>query len=168
MPQGVEPILSNTPLVRTHVWAKEVCMFALCVLVVTACVSVSSPPPSPQKVAEKLIFQSSLSSFIRAADSKNRDQRLDWSTDGCSAPVVGSTGRSFDFYNACRRHDFAYRNFTKFDGGKLWTPSLRARVDAVFKRDMLNDCARRATSMRTSCRSWVDLFYSVVRAYAGP
>lgn len=168
MPQGVEPILSNTPLVRTHVWAKEVCMFALCVLVVTACVSVSSPQPSPQQVAEKLIFQSTLSAFIRAADSKNRDPRLDWSTDGCSAPVVGSTGRSFDFYNACRRHDFAYRNFTKFDGGKLWTPSLRARIDAVFKKDMLNDCARRATSMRTSCRSWVDLFYSVVRAYAGP
>lgn len=156
------------PQSRTHVWAKEVCMFALCVLVVTACVSVSAPPPSPQQVAEKLVFRSTLATFVRTADSKTRDSRLDWSTDGCSAPVVGSTGRSFDFYNACRRHDFAYRNLGKFDNGKLWTAPLRARVDAIFKKDMLNDCAKRTPSMRTSCRSWVDLFYSVVRAYAGP
>lgn len=153
---------------RTHKWAKEVCMFALCVLVVTACVSVSTPPPSPQKVAEKLVFQSSLATFIRTADSEKRDARLDWSTDGCSAPVVGSTGRSFDFYDACRRHDFAYRNLGKINGGKLWTSTLRARVDAVFKKDMLNDCSRRTATTRTSCLSWVDLFYSIVRAYAGP
>lgn len=168
MSQGIRKTLSARPLVRTHVRTKEVCMFALCVLVVTACVSVSSPQPSPQKVTEKLVFQSTLASFVRIANSSDRDQRLDWTTDGCSAPVVGSTGRSFDFYNACRRHDFAYRNFAKIEGGKLWTSALRARVDEVFKKDMLNDCARRSSSMRASCRSWVDLFYSVVRAYAGP
>lgn len=143
-------------------------MFALCVLVVTACASVTAPPPSPQKVAEKLVFQSSLTTFIRTANSAKKDSRLDWTTDGCSAPVVGSTGRSFDFFDACRRHDFAYRNLGKIDGGKLWTSSVRARVDAIFKKDMLNDCAKRVGTMKTSCRSWVDLFYSIVRAYAGP
>jgi hypothetical protein len=156
------------PSPRTHLWAKEVCMFALCVFVVTACVSVSAPPPSPQKVAEKLVFQSSLASFVRTADSEEKDARLDWSTDGCSAPVVGSTGRTFDFYDACRRHDFAYRNLKKLENGKLWTSALRARVDAVFKRDMLQDCAKRKSATKKSCLSWVDVFHSFVRAYAGP
>ena len=35
---------------------------------------------------------------------------LDWSNDGCSAPIVGSEGRSFNFRAACDRHDFGYRN----------------------------------------------------------
>ena len=79
--------------------------------------------PSKYQVTSRLTFSVSLSQFIATADSPNRDARLDWTTDGCSAPVVGSTGRSFDFTDACRRHDFAYRNFQDIDGGKKWTSS---------------------------------------------
>jgi hypothetical protein len=158
---------------RTHRWAQEVCMIAICTLFVTACMSAtptttSLSQPSPQAVIEKLLFRSSLATFVNEADSPKRDARLDWSTDGCSAPVVGSTGRSFNFYNACRRHDFGYRNYSKIKNGKLWTATLRAQVDAVFKRDMNADCAKRRATERTNCLGWMDLFYNVVRTYAGP
>lgn len=143
-------------------------MIAICTLFVTACMAATPPQPSPQSVVDTLLFRTSLTAFIKEADSPKHDSRLDWSTDGCSAPVVGSSGRTFDFYNACRRHDFAYRNYQRIGGGKLWTPTLRARVDAMFKKDMLADCVRRPVTDRTSCKVWMDLFYNVVRAYAGP
>jgi hypothetical protein len=102
-------------------------------------------------VAKKLVFNTSLATFIRTADSGNRDSRLTWTTDGCSVPVLGSSGRTYDFYNACRRHDFAYRNIGKLDGGQWWTAEMRARVAA-----------------RTSCTAWAETYYSAVRVYAGP
>ena len=153
---------------RTHVWAQEVCMIAICTLLVSACMSATPPQPSPQSVVDTLLFRSSLATFIKEADSPKHDSRLDWTTDGCSAPVVGSTGRSFDFYNACRRHDFAYRNYPRIQSGRLWTSTLRAKVDAMFKRDMMADCKRRPATERTNCMGWMDLFYNMVRAYAGP
>jgi hypothetical protein len=143
-------------------------MTIMCTLVVAACLTASPSARPPQDVARTLVFDKSLTSFISTANSRNRDPRLDWTTDGCSAPVVGSTGRTFDFYDACRRHDFAYRNFRTFQDGKLWTSSLRARIDAVFKKDMLADCARRAGASKASCVGWADTFYQFVRAYAGP
>lgn len=148
-------------------------MIAICTLFVTACMSAtptttSLSQPSPQAVVERLLFRSSLATFIKEADSPKRDTRMDWTTDGCSAPVVGSTGRSFNFYNACRRHDFGYRNYSKIKNGTLWTAALRAQVDAVFKRDMNADCAKRNATERANCLGWMDLFYNVVRTYAGP
>ena len=123
---------------------------------------------SPVKVAERLVFRTSLDAFVATADSESRDSRLDWSTDGCSAPFVESTGRSFDFTRACRRHDFAYRNIARLDGGRHWTSRMRARVDAVFLRDMRSDCATRPRVARASCRNWATLFHRVVRARGGP
>ncbi len=143
-------------------------MFAICALLVSACLSATPQQPSPQSVVEKLLFRTTLSAFIKEAESPQHDHRLDWSTDGCSAPVVGSSGRSFDFYNACRRHDFGYRNFSRIKNGALWTSTMRARVDAQFKRDMQSDCAKRPVTERTNCIGWMDLFYNMVRAYAGP
>lgn len=155
-------------LLRTHRWSQEACMFTICTLLVTACLSATPQQPSPQSVVNKMLFQTSLVAFVKEADSPKHDQRLDWTTDGCSAPVVGSTGRSFDFYNACRRHDFGYRNYSRINGGKLWTSALRARVDNLFKKDMMADCKKRPATEKTSCNGWMDLFYNMVRAYAGP
>ena len=143
-------------------------MAVLCTLIVTACLSVSaSPAPPAHVVAESLVFNKSLKSFIATAEANARDKRLDWSSDGCSAPIIGSTGRTFNFYNACRRHDFAYRNFARLDKGKWWTETLRARVDAVFKKDMSLDCATRSLVDKRSCMTWMSIFYEAVRAYAG-
>ena len=123
---------------------------------------------SPIEVAERLVFRTSLDAFVQTADSERRDSRLDWSTDGCSAPVIESTGRSFDFTDACRRHDFAYRNIARLDGGKHWTSRMRARIDSVFLRDMRSDCATRPRVARASCRNWATLFHTIVRARGGP
>jgi hypothetical protein len=142
-------------------------MAVLASILVAACMAASPPPPA-NVVAEKLVFNTSLTKFVQVADSKNRDKRLTWTTDGCSVPVLGSTGRTFDFYNACRRHDFAYRNIGKLDGGKWWTPEMRAKVDGVFKKDMLDNCKKRPKPARTTCSAWAETFYSAVRVYAGP
>jgi hypothetical protein len=143
-------------------------MALLCTLIATACLSVSaSPAPPARVVAESLVFQTSLKTFISSADDPNRDKRLNWTTDGCSAPIIGSSGRTFNFYDACRRHDFAYRNFLRLDKGKWWNDSFRARVDAVFKKDMATDCVKRTAIDKRSCMAWVNIFYEAVRAYSG-
>ena len=73
-------------------------MAVLASILVAACMS-ATPPPAPDVVARKLVFNTSLPTFITIADSNSRDSRLTWTTDGCSVPVVGSTGRTFDFFN---------------------------------------------------------------------
>lgn len=152
---------------RTHSHAKEILMAVLGSILFVACMA-ATPPPAPHTVARTLVFKTPLSVFLSTADSTERDGRLTWTTDGCSVPVLGSTGRTFDFYNACRRHDFAYRNLGKLDGGKWWTAQMRARVDVVFKKDMLADCAKRTKTSRQSCTAWAETFYRAVRTYAGP
>jgi hypothetical protein len=153
---------------RTLGYVQEVCMAVLCTLFATACLSVTaSPTPPAHVVAESLVFKKSLKSFISSADHPKRDERLNWTTDGCSAPIIGSSGRTFNFYDACRRHDFAYRNFSRLNNGKWWNESFRARVDAVFKRDMTSDCVKRTAIDKRSCMAWVRIFYETVRAYSG-
>lgn len=131
---------------------------------------VTAPRPSDDAVslARRLVFATPLSQFITASASWNRDVRLDWSSDGCSAPLVGGTGRSFDFNDACRRHDFGYRNFSRIDDGIWWDAPTRRRIDDKFLSDMRMSCAARATRDRLTCRAWALVFYRTVRAYAGP
>jgi hypothetical protein len=144
-------------------------MAFMCSLVATAGLSVALfSPPSPRAQIDRYVFRTPLATFISIADSPAHDSRLDWSSDGCSAPIIQSTGRTFDFHNACRRHDFAYRNYSRLDNGARWAPSLRARVDAVFLKDMRADCARRPRVVRASCTLWAKTFHRFVRTYAGP
>ncbi len=144
-------------------------MTFMCSLVATAGLSVALfSLPSPRAQIETFVFRTPLATFISTADSPTRDARLDWSSDGCSAPIIESTGRTFDFRNACRRHDFGYRNYSRLDNGTKWTSALRARVDAVFLKDMHADCARRPRVVRASCTLWAHTFYRFVRTYAGP
>ena len=130
----------------------------------------SSPTNSVElrSVVDHWLFRRPLTQFIAEADSPSRDVRLDWTTDGCSAPVVQGTGRSFDFTGACRRHDFGYRNYSRLDGGRWWTASLRSRIDSVFRRDMLDHCSTRPRLTRVSCRAWASVFYRAVRVASGP
>ncbi len=144
-------------------------MAFMCSLVATAGLSVALfSPPSPRAQIETFVFRTPLAIFISTADSPTHDSRFDWSSDGCSAPIIESTGRTFDFRNACRRHDFGYRNYLRLDNGTKWTSALRARVDAVFLKDMHADCARRPRVVRASCTLWAQTFYRFVRTYAGP
>ena len=142
-------------------------MAVMCSLVVAAGLSVT-PLPSAQSVAEALLFRNSLPAFVAIADSPTHDVRLDWSTDGCSAPIVQSTGRSFDFYNACRRHDFGYRNMSRFKNGRVWNETVRLRIDERFRADMRNSCVSRDVITHTQCLAWAETFFRAVRRFGKP
>ena len=142
-------------------------MSFMCSLVVTAGLSVT-PLPFAQSVAETLLFRTSLSSFVASADSPTRDARLDWSTDGCSAPIVQSTGHSFDFYNACRRHDFGYRNMSRFKNGRVWSEALRLRIDAQFRKDARAGCTSKLRLTKVQCLAWAETYFRAVRSFGAP
>src|SRR5438046_470429 len=65
---------------------------------------------------QRMLFATTITAFTAdtaghiGPDGHTGDSWFDWSTDLCSAPLVGNTGRSFNFTEPCRRHDFGYRN----------------------------------------------------------
>jgi len=133
---------------------------------------------------EQLLFATSLDDFGRAAAGPSVDDRhLDWSTDLCSAPIVGNSGRSFDFSPACRRHDFGYRNYKLLDRryscaarplahycrpgtwryGHWWNEWRRKTLDDLFSLDMKVLCDRRPLWERARCHLWRGVYYLAVR-----
>ena len=144
-------------------------MSFLCSLVVAAGLSVTPLPlPSAQSVAETLLFRTSLPAFVAITDSLVRDVRFDWSTDGCSAPIVQSTGRSFDFYDACRRHDFGYRNMSRFKNGRVWSQALRLRIDKQFRKDARASCVFKIRLTKMQCLTWAETYFRAVRSFGAP
>ncbi|MGI9019408.1 MAG: phospholipase A2 [Solirubrobacterales bacterium] len=117
-------------------------------------------PASERKLVERLMA-GELGAFLRYRGSAERDERLDYSTDECSAPVVGSSGQSFDFTEACLRHDFGYRNYGRL--GLL--DGLRRSIDERFLTDMQAHCATRAHDQVIRCLAWARDFYRGVRAF---
>lgn len=117
---------------------------------------------------EHMMYATSMNGFIAAVGS---DQWFDWSTDFCSAPLVGNTGRSFNFTNACRRHDFGYRNLHLLErryGPGYWNSASRKRVDQQFLADMKAHCWSRPWYDEPTCFSWAATFYAAVRVTGGP
>ena len=144
-------------------------MSFVCSLVVAAGLSVTPLPlPSAQSVAETLLFRTSLPVFVTSADSPAQDVRLDWSTDGCSAPIVQSTGRSFDFYDACRRHDFGYRNMSRFKNGRVWNETVRLRIDGQFRKDARASCTSKLRLTKVQCLAWAETYFRAVRSFGTP
>jgi hypothetical protein len=126
-----------------------------------------TPPvfETPIEAVSYVMFDIDFRTFTREKFSLKRAYPfLDWTTDGCSAPVVGNEGRSFNFTHACVRHDFGYRNMPHINGGKHWTLSMRRRIDSLFRSDMRANCALRPRVTRASCRAWAETFYQAVRA----
>ncbi|HSB86190.1 MAG TPA: phospholipase A2 [Ilumatobacteraceae bacterium] len=141
------------------------------VVAVTTVLTVASPAAagsthsaaSDQAYVEQIMYSTSMRGFLDAAGS---DTWFDWSTDYCSAPLVGNTGRSFNFTNACRRHDFGYRNLHLLDrryGDGHWTDASRKRVDLQFLEDMRNHCGSRRWWDEPTCLAWAQTFYAAVR-----
>jgi hypothetical protein len=134
-------------------------------------VAASVAAPSPHSAAtlgsvvERGVFATELAEFPRFIRENRRFYRdLDWSTDYCSAPFVGNTGRSFNFRLPCQRHDFGYRNL-KIIGA--FTEENRKRVDDRFLVDMKSTCTPRGVTQRYNCFLWADTFYAAVRVFAG-
>lgn len=134
-------------------------------------VAASVAAPSPHSAAtlgtvvERGVFATELTEFPRFVRENRRFYSdLDWSTDYCSAPFVGNTGRSFNFRLPCQRHDFGYRNL-KIIGA--FTEENRRRVDDRFLADMKTTCAPRPVTQKYNCYLWADTFYAAVRVFAG-
>jgi hypothetical protein len=144
---------------------------SLIALTVAVARLVAGPIPDPDIADfQRLLFATPLAGFVVAATSST-PPTLDWSTDHCSAPLIGNTGRSFDFTNSCRRHDFAYRNLKRFDQrqpGMWWNTQWRHKVDAQFRRDLRSECDGRPLSQRVTCRWWAEIFFRAVRTFGGP
>lgn len=153
-------------------------------VVVTSLLTIPSPaaagpldPPPVHSPAidlayvEQLLYAAPLGVFVGIAAAA-RDRWFDWSTDLCSAPLVGSTGRSFDFRSACRRHDFGYRNLKLLDRrwgvGRFWGSVSRHRVDRQFLLDMQLDCGVRPWWERGTCLGWAHTYFRAVRVAGGP
>ncbi len=162
---------------------------------VTSMLTVASPASaapshdaSPDRAyIERLLYGTRLDAFVDVATAA-ADPWFDWSTDLCSAPLVGSTGRSFDFTDACRRHDFGYRNLKLLDHryscsrrsagevcdptwlapGRYWNERSRSRVDRQLRADTRAHCRARRAWERPSCYAWSETFYRAVRVAGGP
>jgi len=151
---------------------------------VTSLFTATTDPNIDAKRVEQLLFATSLDDFGRAAAGPSVDDRhLDWSTDLCSAPIVGNSGRSFDFSPACRRHDFGYRNYKLLDRryscaarplahycrpgtwryGHWWNEWRRKTLDDLFSLDMKVLCDRRPLWERARCHLWRGVYYLAVR-----
>lgn len=164
--------------------------FRLCLFVaVTTILTAASPAHAGRAThsadddvrrVEQLLHATPLNEFWQIMSAG--DPWLDTTTDWCSAPLVGSTGRSFDFKAACRRHDFGYRNLHLLDRryhcagrpaggtcatpgrtGRYWTASSRKRVDQQFLSDMKGHCRSRPWHEEATCLLWAQTFYAAVR-----
>ena len=91
-----------------------------------------------------------------------RPEYLIWTSDGCTAPVLGSG--PFDFTLACNRHDFAWRNLKGLDGkGVLvWHIGNKDRADAGFLFDMRLKCAGLNPVFRFGCEATARIYYQAV------
>ena len=149
-------------------------------------------PPDPvadAALVRRLVHEVPLRTFAATADtSMNGDTWFDWSTDWCSAPLVGSVGRSFDFRLPCLRHDFAYRNTKLLDvryncparaegttcrpdtwtHGRYWNADSRLAIDKRLRADMRASCWRRVPWQWQRCLTWAETFYRAVRIAGGP
>jgi hypothetical protein len=134
--------------------------------------SATMPTSASRAVVDGLVFATPLNQFRAARSRAKRTHRwLITTTDGCSAPLVGSSGQSFNFRVACERHDLAYANYSalsRLSLGVDWNPELRAAVDNQFQRDLQESCIRRRHSERLRCDAWTVVFFHAVRIAAGP
>lgn len=136
-------------------------VLAVLVVATSLLAAPTNEPSDDVALVSRITFELDLSTFSRQRTILTRKYpRLDWSTDGCSAPVVGSEGRTFDFRIPCARHDFAYRNFTALG---VLDDSLRARIDDQFRKDLYKSCERQLRTRRVRCVAWAELFVEVVR-----
>ncbi len=135
------------------------------VLLAMALVVASPPSATDRQLVDALLFDIDLATFSRQRFTFTRAHpHLDWSTDGCSAPVVGNEGRSFNFRRACVRHDFGYRNYKRLG---TFDETTRLALDERFRLDMIESCAPRRRTFKIRCLAWAQVFHASVRAVGG-
>jgi hypothetical protein len=92
--------------------------------------------------------------------SRWAEYRFDWSSDGCTrAP---DTPAGFDFADACRHHDFGYRNY-RHDLARH-----RERIDEVFRADLRRICDGHRLLAQPFCNGIAFTYYEAVRLLPRP
>ena len=133
---------------------------------VATTIALPNPVLSNVDAVRHIEFDLDIATFTRQRSALRRQYpTLDWSNDGCSAPIVGSEGRSFNFRSACDRHDFGYRNFKALG---LFDTSTRTLIDEQLHRDMNTSCDSQRRTLKVRCIAWSEIFYTMVRAAGGP
>ena len=130
--------------------------------------TITQPNPvlSTVEAVRHIEFDLDIATFTRQRFLLRRQYpTLDWTSDGCSAPIVGSQGRSFNFRSACNRHDFGYRIFKALG---LFDTSTRTQIDEQLHRDMNTYCDSQRRTFKVRCIAWSEIFYTMVRAAGGP
>ncbi len=107
-------------------------------------------------IATRVTYETYLSSYYRKYSGPN------WTDDGCSGPTPPVI---FDD-NACRHHDFGYRNVSQYRQGR--TDGVRKSIDERFLSNMRLRCDRRWAAwyqkpLRVACKADAWVFYQAVR-----
>ncbi|MFC4067328.1 phospholipase [Actinoplanes subglobosus] len=98
------------------------------------------------------------------AARRDRDRwaayRFDWSSDVCThAP---DTPAGFDFGDACRHHDFGYRNYADD------LARHKARIDEVFRADLRRICDGHRLYAQPFCNGIAFTYYEAIRLQPRP
>ncbi len=127
-------------------------------------------PPFAAQMAEldRLVHRTSYDAWLAlAADGAARGRRLhpwlDWSTDGCSAPLLGAG--PFDFTVACARHDLAWRNLRRLSvhfGRPAWNAANKLEADRRFHADLRTRCARHPLVIGVACLATAQVYATAV------
>ena len=136
---------------------------ALCRAVSAECEPAARPAVATEQELLDAALDASLDEFVAMKRAADRDPRMDFSDDGCSAPVLGSEGPWFHFREACERHDFGYRNAKRlgvFD-------TYKERIDLLFADDMLAACQEEAWWQRRPCRWMAGVYFGAVSIAGG-
>jgi hypothetical protein len=140
------------------------------VLVALVLLAACQPPFGSQMAAlDRLVHHTSYDAWRAlsghgAALGRRLYPWLDWSTDGCSAPLVGAG--PFDFTVPCTRHDLAWRNLRRierrFHRG-VWTATNKLEADRRFVADLRTRCARVSLAVVTACLAAAQVYGAAVR-----
>jgi Prokaryotic phospholipase A2 len=89
---------------------------------------------------------------------------MDWSTDGCSAGIIG--GGPYNFTPACYVHDFAWRNLKRITsayGVPMWNERNKYVADERFYNDMKIRCEAINVFIRPTCDATALIYFKAVR-----
>ena len=92
---------------------------------------------------------------------------MDWSTDGCSAGIIG--GGPYHFDQACYRHDFSWRNLkriTSQTGHVEFNERNKYVADERFYNDMKHRCTSYNIFARPTCYATAYTYFKAVRSVA--
>jgi hypothetical protein len=137
----------------------------------TTPVLAAEPEPDSSAAAELVdhyLFRADIDEFLAAKKARDHSETLDWRDDGCSVPgnpLWADRPGGFNFWEACVRHDFGYRNYKKQE---RFTEDNRHRIDKNFLRDMNAECnkSRGFWAWRgVECRQYADRYYRAVRQF---